>query len=80
MEIFWSTLKLDLVYRRDFATRHQVRTEIFDYIELFYNRQRIHTAIGGLSPTQFELKNNKNNQPFLLYAFSNQAHRFTRLS
>ena len=53
-----STLKLDLVYRRDFATRTQARTEIFDYIEVFYNRERIHTAIGGLSPTQFELKNN----------------------
>lgn len=58
MESFWSTLKLDLVYRRDFATRNQARAEIFDYIEVFYNRERIHTAIGGLSPTQFELKNN----------------------
>lgn len=58
MESFWSTLKLELVYRRDFATRSQARTEIFDYIEAFYNRQRIHTALGGLSPTEFELKNN----------------------
>ena len=56
MESFWSTLKLELVYRRDFATHHQARTEIFDYIEVFYNRERIHTALGGLSPTQFELK------------------------
>ncbi len=58
MESFWSTLKLELVYRRGFATRDQARAEIFDYIEVFYNRQRIHTALGGLSPTQFELKNN----------------------
>jgi len=58
MESFWSTLKLELVYRSDFATHHQARTEIFDYIEVFYNRERIHTALGGLSPTQFELKNN----------------------
>jgi putative transposase len=57
MESFWSTLKLELVYRRDFATHHQARIEIFDYIEAFYNRQRIHTALGGLSPTNFELKN-----------------------
>ena len=57
MESFWSTLKLELVYRRDFATHHQARIEIFDYIEAFYNRERIHTALGGLSPTQFELKN-----------------------
>ena len=57
MESFWSTLKLELVYRRDFATHRQARTEIFDYIEGFYNRQRIHTALGGLSPADFELKN-----------------------
>ena len=58
MESFWSTLKLELVYRRDFATHLQARTEIFDYIEAFYNRRRIHTALGGLSPSEFELKNN----------------------
>jgi putative transposase len=57
MESFWSTLKLDLVYRRDFATHRQALTEIFDYIEVFYNRERIHTALGGLSPSEFELKN-----------------------
>jgi len=55
MESFWSTLKLELVYRRDFATHQQARAEIFDYIEAFYNRDRIHTALGGLSPTAFEL-------------------------
>lgn len=54
MESFWSTLKLELVYRRDFATHPQARAEIFDYIEAFYNRDRIHTALGGLSPTAFE--------------------------
>lgn len=57
MESLWSALKLELVYRRDFATRHQARTDIFDYIEVFNNRERIHTALGALSPTQFELKN-----------------------
>lgn len=55
MESFWSTLKLELVYRRDFVTHHQARGEIFDYLEAFYNRQRIHTALGGLSPVSFEL-------------------------
>lgn len=57
MESFWSTLKTELVYRRDFATHRQAKTEIFDYIEVFYNRQRIHTSLGGLSPAQFELTN-----------------------
>jgi putative transposase len=58
IESFWSTLKLDLVYRRDFATRQQAQREIFDYIERFYNRQRSHTALGCLSPVDFEVKNN----------------------
>jgi transposase InsO family protein len=56
MESFWSTLKWELVYRRDFATRTQARTEIFDYIEVFYNRQRLHSALGYCSPVDFELK------------------------
>lgn len=58
MESFWSTLKIELVYRRDFRTHRQAKSEIFDYIEAFYNRQRIHTSLAGLSPTHFELKNN----------------------
>lgn len=58
MESFWSTLKLELVYRRDFLTRAQARTEIFDYIEVFYNRQRSHSALNYVSPVDFELQNN----------------------
>jgi putative transposase len=58
MESFWSTLKLELIYRRRFQTHRQAKSEIFDYIEAFYNRQRRHTSLGGLSPADFELKNN----------------------
>jgi len=58
MESFWSTLKLELVYRRDFVTRSQARTQIFDYIESFYNRQRTHSALDFQSPVDFELLNN----------------------
>lgn len=58
MESFWSTLKLELVYRRRFASHHQARTEIFDYIEAFYNRHRIHSALNFQSPAQFELNHN----------------------
>jgi transposase InsO family protein len=58
MESFWSSLKLDLVYRRTFATRTQARRELFDYIECFYNRQRSHTALGFRSPVDFELQTN----------------------
>jgi putative transposase len=58
IESFWSTLKLELVYRRDFQTRREARSQIFDYIETFYNRQRAHSALGSLSPVDFELQNN----------------------
>ena len=58
MESFWSTLKLELVYRSEFAQHQDARSEIFDYIETFYNRQRAHSALGCLSPVDFELQNN----------------------
>ena len=58
MESFWSTLKMELVYRRCFETRTQARSQIFDYIETFYNRQRTHSALGYRSPVDFEIQNN----------------------
>ena len=58
MESFWSTLKLELVYRGIFLTRAQARTQIFDYIEVFYNRQRAHSALDYNSPVDFETLNN----------------------
>jgi len=58
MESFWATLKLELVYRGHFETRAQARRQIFDYIETFYNRQRIHSALDYHSPVDFELLNN----------------------
>jgi transposase InsO family protein len=54
MESFWSTLKLELVYRGHFPTRAQARAEIFDYIEVFYNRTRAHSALDFKSPVDFE--------------------------
>jgi putative transposase len=58
MESFWSTLKLELVYRGSFPTRAQARTEIFDYIEVFYNRKRAHSSLDYNSPVDFENLNN----------------------
>lgn len=58
MESFWSTLKLELVYRRDFQTRSEARAQIFDYIETFYNRKRSHSSLNYRSPVDFELQNN----------------------
>jgi transposase InsO family protein len=57
MESFWSTLKLELVYRGLFQTRAQACTQIFDYIEVFYNRQRAHSALDYNSPVDFETLN-----------------------
>jgi putative transposase len=51
-------LKLELVYRQEFQTHPQARTMIFDVIEVFYNRQRRHASLGGLSPAIFETKSN----------------------
>jgi len=54
MESFFGTLKRELVHRASFATRAQARTAVFEYIEVFYNRQRLHSALGYQSPTEFE--------------------------
>jgi len=54
MESFWGTLKTELVYHRDYATREEARRSIFQYIECWYNRKRRHSAIGYQSPEQFE--------------------------
>lgn len=57
MESFWSSLKIELVYRNDFQTHTQARSAIFNYIEVFYNRQRSHSSISFLPPASFELLN-----------------------
>jgi transposase InsO family protein len=54
MESFWGTLKAELLAGRTFATRLQARLAIFEYIEVFYNRVRLHSALGYLSPVDFE--------------------------
>jgi putative transposase len=54
VESFFGTLKSELVYRTHFATRHQARLEIFEYIEVFYNRKRRHSSLGYLSPWEYE--------------------------
>jgi putative transposase len=53
-ESFFSTLKRELVYRQSFKTREEAKQSLFEYIEVFYNRQRRHSTLGYLSPMQFE--------------------------
>jgi putative transposase len=48
--------KTELVYLRRFATRAEAREAIFDFIEVFYNRQRRHSTLGYISPVEFEKK------------------------
>jgi transposase InsO family protein len=54
MESFWATLKTELVYQKDYATHEQARQSIFEYIEVFYNRKRLHSSLGYVSPESFE--------------------------
>jgi transposase InsO family protein len=54
MESFWGTLKTELVNHEHYATHEQARASIFEYIEVFYNRNRLHSTLGYLSPETFE--------------------------
>jgi transposase InsO family protein len=54
MESFWGTLKTELVHHEHYATRAAARQSIFEYIEVFYNRKRLHSALGYQSPDAFE--------------------------
>lgn len=56
MESFFSLLKTELVHHERYATRQAARTSLFDYIEVFYNRQRIHSATDYLSPADYEAR------------------------
>ncbi len=58
MESFWGTLKTEHVFHEKYATRKQARQSIFEYIEVFYNRQRRHSSLGYVSPEAFEAADN----------------------
>jgi transposase InsO family protein len=54
VESFFSTLKQELVYRTTFADHDAARAALFNYIETFYNRRRLHSSLGYLSPVEYE--------------------------
>jgi transposase InsO family protein len=47
-------LKKELTHHEDYATREQAKASIFEYIEVFYNRQRRHSTLGYVSPAEYE--------------------------
>ncbi|HVF10945.1 MAG TPA: IS3 family transposase, partial [Abditibacteriaceae bacterium] len=54
LESFFATLQKELVYREDYTSREEAQREVFEYIEVYYNRQRRHSALGYLAPVDFE--------------------------
>ena len=54
VESFFGTLKTELVYHRQDATREEARADIFEYIEVFYNRIRRHSALAYKCPVKYE--------------------------
>lgn len=54
VESFWGKLKTEMVYHEHFNTKAHARAAVFEYIEMFYNRQRLHAALDYLSPQDFE--------------------------
>ena len=57
VESFFNTLKTELVCD-EFKTKSQARTEIFEYIEVFYNRERLHSSLDYMSPWEYENQKN----------------------
>lgn len=53
-ESFFATLKTELAYRRSWPTRAAARSDVFEYIEVFYNRRRLHSSLGYVSPVEYE--------------------------
>ena len=54
MESFFSSMKTERVARKIYRTREEIRGDVFDYIERFYNPTRRHSTLGYVSPIEFE--------------------------
>jgi putative transposase len=59
MESFFKTMKVELVYQHRYETHEEAKRSIFEYIEIFYNRQRMHSALNFQTPDAFEACNNQ---------------------
>jgi putative transposase len=56
MESFWSRVQVELLDRQAWSTRLELATALFEYLELFHNRQRRHSSLGMLTPMEFEAR------------------------
>lgn len=56
LESFFSTMKKEVIHGERFLTREHLRSVVFEWIEVFYNRQRLHSTLGYVSPAQFEAR------------------------
>ena len=56
MESFWSRVQVELLDRKRWRTRVELANAIFDYLEIFHNRQRRHSSLGVLTPVEFEAR------------------------
>jgi transposase InsO family protein len=61
-ESFFSSLKEELIHRQSWATRAQARRAVVDYIEVFYNRRRLHSSLGYLCPAEYEARRIRHHQ------------------
>lgn len=60
MESFWSSMKIELLNRKQWKTRVELANAIFDYIEIFYNRQRRHSVLGYRTSIEYDTLNENN--------------------
>jgi len=56
MEAFWSRIQVELLNRKRWSTRVELATALFEYLEIFHNRQRRHSRLGMMTPVEFELR------------------------
>lgn len=56
IESFFATLKKERIYRREYNAMQDVKRDLFQYIELFYNRKRMHSVLGYMSPVAYRMK------------------------
>ena len=71
VESFFGSLKNELVHRHDFASREDARRAVFEYIEVFYNRQRRHSTLGYLSPVDYAARSGNSASPTAPLRFQN---------